>query len=59
MVSFKIKRSNGEYFFQNQIFYERLGIGKKAKSQLLEEILTGTAFILTILIMTLLWIMAG
>jgi len=59
MVSFKIKRSNGEYFFQNQAFYEKLGIGQKAKSQLLEEILTGTAFILTILIMTLLWIMAG
>ena len=53
------KKTDGFYIFQNQDFYEKLGIGKKAKSQLLEEILTGTAFILTILIMTLLWIMAG
>jgi len=53
------KKFDSNYIFQNQAFYERLGIGKKAKSQLLEEILTGTAFILIILIMTLLWIMAG
>jgi uncharacterized membrane protein len=57
MVNFKIKRSNGEYFFQNQAFYEKLGIGKK-KNEAVEEILTTVAFILTILIMTLLWIIA-
>jgi len=59
MVSFKIKKSDGEYFFQNQAFYDRLGIGKKVKNEAVEEILTATAFVLTILIMTLLWIMAG
>jgi hypothetical protein len=57
------RKTDGFYIFQNQAFYERLGIGKKAKSQsqnqLLEELLTGIAFVLTILIMTLLWIMAG
>jgi len=59
MVSFKIKKSNGEYIFQNQDFYEKLGIGKRAKNEAVEEILTTVAFILTILIMTLLWIMVG
>jgi len=59
MVSFKIKKSNGEYYFQNQDFYEKLGIGKKGKNEVVEEVLTAIAFVLTILIMTLLWIMAG
>jgi len=59
MVSFKIKKSNGEYIFQNSSFYEKLGIGKKGKNEAAEEILTAVAFILTIFIMTLLWIMAG
>ena len=58
MVIFKIKKSNGEYIFQNQDFYEKLGIGKKGKSEVAEEIFTATAFMLTILILTLLWIMA-
>jgi len=59
MISFKIKKSNGDYYFQNQVFYKKLGIGGKAKNGAVEEILTAVAFILTIFIMTLLWIMAG
>jgi hypothetical protein len=54
-----IKKFDSNYIFQNQIFYEKLGIGKKVKNEAVEEILTAVAFMLTILIMTLLWIMAG
>jgi len=53
------RKTDGFYIFQNSSLYERLGIGKRAKSEVAEEILTATAFVLTILIMTLLWIMAG
>jgi hypothetical protein len=53
------KKFDSNYIFQNSSLYERLGIGKKGKNEAVEEILTALAFVLTILIMTLLWITAG
>jgi hypothetical protein len=58
-IDMNTKKFDSNYIFQNSSLYERLGIGKKGKNEAVEEILTALAFVLTILIMTLLWITAG